>query len=536
MYISRDKHVIIIYISTFKEVFMNTSILDAQLKYFFLIDTEQITEQICKEFPTIGSSETFSYIFDRIMSSTKLYSRYLSTDLKTYKNFFSNVGSSNNFSKKVPMLKLLQNTLLNNLVLHSYFELFTQNRANVSISAPNSNALKKDFYGNVEKLQGDADSQQFYRRKGYVQNTIFPKAFIELLSGTTTWKSINVKPTYGTTCDFIITNRYVSTFDKKVEEQYLRGNSIITAYNNLYNQYYISQKNLKSSLSRLTFCLQMNTVYGFDFFHYISQYLNQIHQLPSLDKKFSLKNLAGENLLSIISQVADLPLFYNKHVFLEYAFQELENSTDFSSAYYECSSSSAALILNLPPKTPAQETEGAFYLLRNFFQTLTNITIPVLLSLWKVIITKLLSEGCLSENDFAEYIKNNLLKDIALKKDSLPSKYLKDVRYTSDICFKDILPALNHSYRSEEITCAIASNLPRERKKDIEAILKHYYNFDNFKSQRFPSLFFSTASAQCSPFDKIIQPLQKCNLSLDSKDNRNLLDWLYELLHNLNNL
>lgn len=509
---------------------MNIDTVSAQLKYFFLIDIDQIIQNITSELPKKIPPETSDYnsiftpIFNNILNSTKLYSSMLSSDIMIHKSFFSR--SYQNPS----LLSLLKNVIKNNLILHSCFATINADGFLIDVTAKTTNTLSSGFdIANEEELKvtyvrGETNSQQFGRRKKKTQKTTLPKKVIEFLFEECTWSTIKTRNQFASLCNFLITNNkdQVSKFDRAYHSDPHRN--LYGIYQKLYTDYHKQQLNLKPyKLSRLFFCLQMNTIYGLDSAFYITKYLNCIRDMSNSETKFTLKKLEGQQLIDIMKQLYDMPLYYNKHIFLEYAFQAIENSPDLLSQYLERSPDVAARTLDIGSVTTSQKTERAIKLLKNFFYILNNITLPILVSLWSIIIDQLIKEEIISAHDIQAYALTLFNTDKSTEKDKYYSKYDEKIFFTDNIPLECIAPSV------DDITY-----IPTKSKKDISELLKYTYKLDPIERLQ---LFYAAPSSMYSPLDRIIKPLQESNLSLSTKsDKKSHLLYLYNFLHNLNEL
>ena len=181
-------------------------------------------------------------------------------------------------------------------------------------------------------------------------------------------------------------------------------NHLTKNYADLYEETSSWKKSLTSEFDQILFHKAIENIYGLSFFSNAARLLEEIHETPSNAEK-SLKDLEGQSFLRLITRAATLPVLYNRHIFLDYAYQSILCSPNMESSYPP-KDAGKALIRKSERKIPTEKLiSSGLSLTCNYFQMLKYVTFPVLEDLWDVIIYKLNIKKPLKE--YMAYIEKN---------------------------------------------------------------------------------------------------------------------------------
>ncbi|MCD8083565.1 MAG: hypothetical protein LUE86_08720, partial [Clostridiales bacterium] len=235
----------------------------------------------------------------------------------------------------------------------------------------------------------------------------------------------------------------------------------------------------------------------------------------------SLKQLEGQIFYDIINQAANLPLFFNKSIFLKYACSVFTNLPSISNQYFEDNAS--IYVRRLPSKDlPDEQRRIVFFdLAQKFFFILEKITIPVLYTLWDVVIYNLnekAPQSFFDKNALESYLSQNFT---AIISDcfSIPDKEI--LGWGNGIVFnKRIDSKLLSDYFANSNDNTEDSVLPKYLsqypKQTMQYLIHSYCNADTFCKKRAPFIFPQN-SAQKE--NSLLSPLINSILEPKEQDN-----------------
>lgn len=326
------------------------SLLKYQLKYFFQIDTVRIVSDISEELKKSHSErnnssasqhkpntctsvnaindQTFSIIFKHIFSNALLYCGFL--DPYSDNCFF---GENNHrYAKLIGLRRLLYITLKNNCIINSFFYELSKASKDIDISAANEPLINHDILEKItttnyqyEKEKGSVRSQFWGSRKNIFQKECdsHPTIYSYAVLNTMTTRTSNDHSRFTLTAKQYLAPISVFLFSQDSCTKFCRSlsDALISfeSYNRMGKDFAEKYASYEKTIDKLIFESEMNLCFGFSFFNDIVSDINDIYNCP-LEETHSIKKLDGEVLYNIIEQTADLPLYYNKSLFLNIFF------------------------------------------------------------------------------------------------------------------------------------------------------------------------------------------------------------------------
>lgn len=486
---------------------------DYKLKYFYFIDSEIsirsiIASQEFKKFKVDPNNLTyiedfFHKVFFTIFESASDYTKFLEPTTIMYSSFFNEAD----YDMAVAMASLLKLSLRNHCIMHGLFNSLNH-CSYISISARNDTVNSLGYFESLEnnnnqneEIEGDKNSEKdkktdIYQKYRNYYKYLSPKDYsyqILLLFGRT----INTK---GEGFHFqlpkhmkefgmnLMTEPAVKTINRNLSKQSSR---IMLNYDSLYSSIEDFQNHLTSNADKLLFALPMEYCYCFSTIKSMENFLTEIHR-STIQNNLSLKDLEGQVLLNIISDLSRCRLVYSRHFFLKYACNAVLNSPTPYSSYLQTNSD------NLARQIPLSNNQSKNLLANTglsnvykFFQTINNFTIPVLEDLWTVCFNQI--KATLPNIDlsliYKNYIENNydmltsdftLLSDEQIKSCNLqnnPSSIDIDTYISPYFSLKNLQQELMHV---QNINTMVAP--PMYVNNSLKQILYSALNIDKIKS------------------------------------------------------
>lgn len=493
-----------------------------QLRNYYLINTDQIVDSVKNELcdRTEDPTSLLETIFKHVFKGASHYLDFIALD--SYHPFFNEEPHNKQIRG---ICQLLYLTLQNNCILTAFIHQIAPKESTIEISGKNEPSIKQSIMGIIKpkgeqnRLIGTARSAFFYNRK-----EIFENYFDQDIYTIKILKSLNIAENTGRLP--LTTLTYLSPvanflFTENVCNNFIYPNNdsskILENYNMLWNQYLIQLENYASRIDKLIFESEMNTLYGFSYFNSIFKYIETMHS-SALSEKKGLKDLEGQQFVNIILRASNLPLFFNKELFLKFACCAflLSPKTDYS--YFEQSAKYGMFRIE-PSDAKYQQALVALDLFHKFFQALNSVSLPVLFSLWEVTVNDLdigdpsaltdIYESYLSENyDSINYSYFNITDDQITKwghlkftmhshlDNKLLAKYIHKNPCTYD-------PTTDHNGTT------IKSIFPTKHSKyasDVTGqLIQSYCNIDSLKESRFPFFFLRDSELDFySPLSELI--------------------------------
>ncbi len=380
---------------------------DARLRYFYLIDTDPLTERIAAELKSEQNANP-EILFDSIFKHIKqLCERYL--------NFIWSPNSFNNSDNfDIGLSQILQDVLKYHCILHGFLsavEKDSQNRERIKISGAKDAMLQcgyfsTNFYKNNPASASNNDnidenlSQRYNQRKKSFNTNSDSYSYSILINRCQDFCNDfpNVSACEGNWACFIYTMPEVLTLNKtinnfqnsqsKVHNKY--NKSLIKNYNKLFSCYkeWYYRHNLTLE-DKILFESAMEPIYGFRFFFYASKLIHKMHTASFQDTDLTYKDLEGTAMLRLIQQTAQLPVIYNRSVFLAYAIRSVLSGKTLESQNHQESSNSLFTTLSARAVPKELLILSGMEHIRVYLQKLKYVALPLLEDIWDVIIYKL---------------------------------------------------------------------------------------------------------------------------------------------------
>lgn len=459
---------------------------EARLKYFYLIDTEKLINNIKENLKTQKLS-TPDLIFDTIFSEIKAI-------CAPYIQFIFSVDSFNNpefYNDNLAQINFLQCKILkNHCIIHGFHTAISEldsKEKPIKISGANDYNLRRGYFKTdyfEKKLQSkDAKEpvsenifQDYNQYKDRFKKNIDLRSYnilknchcdpdgkLTKYNPNSTDNFLKVHRHNGNWGCFIYTNDKVRTLEHSKGK---RSKNFITNYGKLLKECINwCHDNKLLSEDKLLFECKMESIYGFSFFIYAAQLLDKIHMSSSNDEELTLKDLEGRLMLELIQNTAQLPIVYNRSFFLEYAIQSVLASKYLRAQNFRSKSNSGFEYVSATSVPKKDLIISGFHDISMYLQKLKYV-VPLLEDLWDVAVNKLNknnSSSYIDINSYSSYISSNYAK-IAQDYTLL----MEDKKILSQInkeTFKNITtPETNMLYREYEfmsLSSSIRNNFSR---------------------------------------------------------------------------
>lgn len=403
---------------------MSTSKSDAisMLKYFYSINLEELCDRIRSELnPSSPLDEKIDTVFNYIYDATANYTEYIAgTNEVSATSFFGEARSSKYLTG---LSQLLYVSLKNNCIIHSYLSALHQTSEPVEIRAKNERLLCNGYYATTKStlnsspsLKGATNSAVYYSYLTRVRKdcSLYSNAILKTINPNIMKPSaIFTAPNYlAGVCNFLLCKNEVASFNralKKTDNVSVTKNNraLIQRYNKLYDVYKEAfipassetelpeRKNASSKITlsddrdKFLHSLELNAMYGFDVIQDIYTFLSEVKAMPLSTIQGttiqSARDLDGKVLLSILNQVCNLPLYYNKFIFFKYALTAVINNHSFNSAYLNQIAKEAMRVTDQITSF-SDSVSRAYILMKQYFLILSHVTIPLLYTLCDTIL------------------------------------------------------------------------------------------------------------------------------------------------------
>ncbi|MCM1264332.1 MAG: hypothetical protein NC313_16600 [Butyrivibrio sp.] len=515
-------------------------VMKSQIESFYLIPVDKIVDSITEKISDVEmeTSLLLETIFQSVFNGTLLYNDFLAPDTM---NTFFNENIHHEGIRGIQ--QLLYIALQNNCILNAFFNELAfksldfkkpnSEEPDSKITAAKEPSITKLIFDTVNKqigysnLPGEARSQ-FFESRNRAFKPIMESS--EMSYAADILKSLNNAADKTPSALPVTTSLYLAptanflfTHDNCVKfSRLLRDNrDIIKKYNQIWTDYSPCKAQYISNIDKLIFESEINAVFGFNFFNSISAYIESIHELP-LSAGKSVKDLEGHPFLNIILQAANLSMFFNKELFLKYACCAFLNSPQTDFTYFE--ESANAVITKISHNlSNQQQVLNGLNLMRRFFQILDSVTLPLLFSLWEVVIYELNTKGNLpiiGMDTYEKYLSENYAS-ISYSYCHLPDAViheLGDHRFTfnnriNNALIKGYAAEYPYTYtetiyKDKKVQCIIPADVSKYTSESINYLLKSYCDIRPLKEKRAPLFFCSRGElAGYSPLSKLISSL-----------------------------
>lgn len=397
------------------------------LRFFYLLDPQKIVEG----FPQLSLpkdpgniyqvSRFFHFIFEKIYTAASIYNRYTDPRYVTSSNFFGEPGCTSDSMKGISsyierlehMRTFLKLSLRNHCITQGFFNSLSQKNStdHVILSAVTEKFLETGYFENpeyeenaYEKIPSDSHRHQYYNSKF--------KSLKKLGADSFSWKvlvdsSMGMNPreipdkgrfnfkvplTYKHWIHSFFTNINIGTLSRHI--QGAPGNAV-NAYKEIYKNLQSKEKKYQKSIDKFIFHTMSEYYLGFSTIFYIDRLLGRI-KTPSSNEDVHLRRYQGEILLSILKRLSYIQMPYARHLFFDYALEALRYNKEVECKFL--AHPPEVMISRSLMRTPLTKEEInalGLRLIPKFFNTLNDMTIPILSCLWRIILGKLIND-----NDF----------------------------------------------------------------------------------------------------------------------------------------
>lgn len=502
--------------------------LKNQLEYFYLIPVDQIVNAITKEISNCKNPDSefiLNTVFKHVFKGATYYYDFIVTNIN-HTFFNENYGDG----LRIGLCQLIYLSLQNNCILNAFFTVLAQESKPDKLSASNVpviNAYITDWiyrdqhFKKSKQLIGEVDSQFFYNRKKIFQRdfnqNIYPNTIIDALSQSKDQienTSIEMLQYILPAACFLFMKKDSSKFGHLIKE----NAPLLDKYNILSEECQNYQDKYFLPIDKLIFQSEMEAIFGFSFFSSICPILDEIHNLTISDTK-GLKDLEGQSFINIISQIANLPLFFGKELFFRYICYSFLNSHNIDFSYFE--ESAKEIAIRMPSSLPKiLQINNGLLLMDRFCKILSSISLPVLFSLWETIIHEL-EQKELFKKSILDIYKLYLTKNIRTLTYNAYDLTENEIQTLSNTCLRQNIcfdnNYLHHHIHTPKISDIYTTKSISLRKKSSSSYLREtmqqlicdYCNIDSLKKHRFPLFFLSDKDLdKYSPLSHTITSLQ----------------------------
>ncbi len=375
---------------------MNLSEKDARLRYFYLQDTEALTQNIAEKWVAKTHSSPmhiFDIIYSEIKKTCEPYSRFVTSG-----NSFNNPEK---YDEALTSITFFHHEILkNHCILHGFFNAVNEAGAKekeIKISSANDYILKQGYFktNHFDKKtfnkdvteSGEAIAQKYNQHKRRFNSNLFFRSYSILKKydcGSDNF--INTQRHNGNWSCFIYTNPKVYTLDKNIKEHKAAP---LNHYSALLDECILWGKgNNLSSEDRVLFEHKMESLYGFSFSIYAAQLFARMYVSPSHKDTITLKSLEGDTMRNLIQETAQIPILYNRSFFLEYAIRSVLASKYLRTHEFQHSPNA---LFSHTPDVPISKDLLVLSGLNDIIVYLKKLKflVPLLEDLWDVITDKL---------------------------------------------------------------------------------------------------------------------------------------------------
>lgn len=391
---------------------------NALLKYFYLIDTERLAENVNdKLHHSTAPGEMFQVMFSETKKACEKYTEFIWSPYS-----FNYPGGSR--AVKDPGYSF-DEILKNHCILHG-FQSAVKEKADgaIKISGGKDSQLRKGCFGTGHfkdkpaPVSDDSDSdktiyQNYNEYKHRFHN--HPNSYSYCILKKSCTKSCTDFPTVpshdGNWGCFIFTNKRVLTLDNNISSH---SGAVLKNYGKLFEDS-VQWPQIHGLLPEdsLLFESAMERIYGFHFFSYAAKLLHKVHTDSSslVDGGITYKDLEGTMLLNVIQQAARLPAVYSRSFFLEYAIDSVMRSKYPKDHEYQEKPASLFSHISKNPASLISLLTSGFEHIRKYLQKLSCVALPLLCSVWDSLTDELNRKGGhlhINIDTYRNYIQKNL--------------------------------------------------------------------------------------------------------------------------------
>lgn len=433
----------------YRTTLLNHKDLDEQdkiLKYFYLIDSEPIVKSLAEIVSSTSSdinnaSNLFHTAFDQIFEASALYNQFTSPENITYSGFFGEPGCNTaepivtEHSKNLRSLSVfLKLALRNYCITEGFFSALTKNTDDssyVRLSAPYDGFLNSGYYANpkfdknnYKTLDSDSKSYQFYNSKWHSLRKLGKDSLLwyvltdcsegndGVLEREHKKNDINLiqYPRFDFKVPIVFKFPIYTYFtENKIYQlsRKLKSNSknILKLYSDIKSNLKEKENTLNIDTDKFIYRTLSEHYFGFSYISYINDLLTKIYSSQTGQQNHLIK-YKGDILENILTNLSQCPLTYSRQFFLSYALEALRYNNDVSCNYLRNPPSTT--VYRSPLETTITDNEltaRGLVLITKYFNTLNNITLPLLSSLWQVVFYKLFQKKELKNNILLDYYR-----------------------------------------------------------------------------------------------------------------------------------
>lgn len=473
-----------------------------RLKYLYFIDCDEILSKIKEsnaylsyqsastKDPTHVSDEKienlFCLIFDEMLSASLRYTSYAFGNVFTGHCFFGENCSDGHLEYIKAHMAV---SLFHHCLIQSYHALLVSNSTDrIQITEKNDYIIKSGFIKpvSIQKLdeptntkttvQKDNIPQRDFSRNNHLNSqktSYYSTCMLNVLRKKEAGKYFS--QTYSALFSYFCWRSIASHQFNKALLTHVSPSTFIGKYQALYNDY-VSWGQPLSKPDSLLLTYYMEKAYNFDFMAYAGMLLDKIHHTDRSDT-FSLKDLEGESFVTVLQQACNLPMPFNKTIFLYYACEAIESTENFIRAYPPHPQKGMTYISGAVQNNVIKASE-AFRLLNDYFHMLAYVTIPIIEDMWCVLTSPNLLGIELDATAYGRYIETHYAFITTDYVEICRPNQINNSRFTQT--FDQMYKRLYRQYSREHLqekTSRFTRNYTiysASLKKSLQEILLHY--------------------------------------------------------------
>lgn len=419
---------------------------DYLLKYFFCINTDRIVEdmkksqkQHCPETCANDPFDTFFHTaFNKIYEAADFYDHFTAPGYKTYEAFFDEKeGNSQNFGYSVYNNRyFLKLALRNHCIISGYFTALSDYCKKKHNTFPHLSAKFEDYFSKGYYEQPNFEPKDSATKDPYSKRYLYQTynnrmkslekvgedSFLWYIlsdcSSNTEWllpakhnsqcrlKNFKVPPIFKFPIHTFYTENKLVTLSSQLKAD-SPSRTFSQNYIDLHDLLSEGNRSLDHSLDKFIYKTTTEYYFGFQTILYIDRLLKGIES-PETTFDELLQNYRGKIFEDILSKLYLCPAIYSRNFFLKYALISVLNSKHVECRYLTKSPNAITTRYIDKAMSDTNLVTRGLDLIDAYFNTLNNITIPVLSSVWQVVMSKLFPGDCVSsllEHYYAPYIE-----------------------------------------------------------------------------------------------------------------------------------
>lgn len=460
---------------------MNHQNSEAYLKYFYLINIDHLMDHLVSHFTTNmpdSPDDLFNSIFSSIVNECAPYLDFINSP-----HSFNHTNIDETFSARSALLRLV---LRNHCITHGFLTLLKESddSSRITIRGANDIKLKTGYFktnafsttpyllpNGHEQNMDIAKNYNGYKKRFSQNMNCYSYKILNSLSKNTNNAFPNIPSYLGNGGCFIYSNPIVKTVNSNISS---KSDALLKNYNSLLIECINwCKENKLVSEDKLLFEYIMESIYGFSFFGYAAKLLNKFHSTDADDSKITFKDFEGSIMLNLIQQTAQLPMIYNRSVFLDHCLYTVMNSKYLNSQEYQKKNTSPFSHTSRKPAPKELLLITGLDHIEKYLQKLQYIVLPLLENMWDTIIYKLNNEFpnfkglSITPDTYCTYINKHysiMAQDYSLFFDN--EKILHDF-YEDSLYHEDSSEASKLLYRDYNYCDILISKYERESFKDL---------------------------------------------------------------------